>query len=87
MAIAKIEIPSELRKPTVSNPVEAVVSRTLRIKGTHPYSFRSGEWADIDGAVMSKPEGLEERPVFVCRFEDGTVDYIAVSDDINYELG
>ena len=33
------------------------------------------------------PEGLPERPVYVCKYSDGMEDYIAISDAENYELG
>ncbi|GEM_PF-4464522 len=74
-------------QPTVSDHVEPVVSRTLRIRGTHSYSFRSGEWAEIIGTQMRKPVNLPERPVYIVEYEDGFIDYIAISDIEHYELG
>jgi hypothetical protein len=57
-----------------------------RIRGTHRYSFRSGEWAEILNVVVCKPKGLEERAAFECRYEDGKLDYIPVADLGNYEI-
>jgi hypothetical protein len=56
-----------------------------RIRGTNPYSFRCGVWADIKGFNEVTPEGLETRLAFECEYEDGVVDRIAVRDRDNYE--
>lgn len=79
------ENPSEA--PTRSVGVQRIVSRPARIRGTHPYSFRSGEWAEIVGERMFTPHGMSERPVYECRFDDGVIDYIAISDAPHYEIG
>ena len=74
-----------------SGPVPAgqhmAVIRNARIRGTHPCSFRSGEWAEILGARVCKPLWMDERIAFECRYPDGVLDYIAVSDSDNYEIG
>tara|TARA_R110000822_G_scaffold47187_1_gene125402 strand:+ start:329 stop:571 length:243 start_codon:yes stop_codon:yes gene_type:complete len=77
----------QAKTPTVSNPVEAVVSRPLLIRGTSPYSFRNGEWAAIIDTQNRTPEGLPERPVYILKYSDGMEDSIAISDTKNYELG
>lgn len=60
---------------------------SLRIRGTHRYSFRSGEWAALVGYVMVIPDDSNEpRQAFMVRYNDGTVDYIPVSDANNYEI-
>ena len=58
-----------------------------KIRGTHPYSFRSGEWAEILTIQMTVLESGEARAVFKCVYNDGVVDYIAMLDSGNYELG
>jgi len=74
-------------KESVSNPVEQVVSRPLFIRGTSPYSFRSGEWAVIIDTQNRTPDGLPERPVYILKYSDGMEDSIPISDTENYELG
>ena len=57
-----------------------------KIRGTHPYSFRNGEWAQIVAVVVYTPEGNPARPAFRCLYDDGVTDYIAVRDMDNYEI-
>lgn len=57
-----------------------------RIRGTSPYSYRSGEFANITGVVMCTPKGLQERACFVCEYDDGFIDYIPIDDRENYEI-
>jgi hypothetical protein len=56
------------------------------IRGVHPYSFRSGEWASIVGVEVLAPVELKPRVVYCCEYSDGFVDYISVSDSANYEI-
>ena len=46
------------------------------IRATHPYGFRSGEWAEIL-TIAPDPEG---RDCYVVRFSDGFTDYWPVND-------
>lgn len=55
------------------------------IRGTHHYSFRSGEWAKIVGVVVVSNGGTP-RPAFAVEYIDGVQDFIVVSDDRNYEI-
>ncbi len=48
------------------------------VVGTHRYSFRAGTPAEVIGVVMCTPEGLDPRPGFVIRFEDGTEDTVQI---------
>lgn len=57
-----------------------------RIKGTNPYSFRTGEWANIIGVKIFTPEGCVPRACFECVYDDGVVDYVAISDLKNYVI-
>lgn len=58
-----------------------------KIRGTHPYSFRSGEWAKVKGIAMIQPDWVEPRLAFICEYADGVIDYMAVDDfDSNYEI-
>ena len=59
-----------------------------RIRGTHHYSFRSGEWALVVGVVFVTPNPrLEPRPAYIVQYADGRTDHIALYDRENYELG
>lgn len=49
-----------------------------RIRGTHPYVFRSGEWAELVG-TMDDPE--TDRRSYAVKFDDGAVDWWPVSDE------
>lgn len=54
--------------------------KKLFYKGTHQYSFRTGEWAEVIGVVF------KERLCFIVQFRDGVMDYKPVIDTENYEL-
>ncbi len=56
------------------------------IRWVHPFGFRSGQWADITGVSMAKPNDLEPRLCFTVKYEDGVIDSIPISDTLNYEL-
>lgn len=58
-----------------------------KIRGTHHYSYRSGEWAMVMGVVFVQPDPrLETRPAYLVQYEDGKTDHIALYDRENYEL-
>ena len=63
-----------------------VQRRDAKIRGTHPHSFRSGEWADIIGVKVFAPQGLSLRVGYQCLYDDGFIDYIPISDASNYEI-
>jgi hypothetical protein len=48
------------------------------IRATHPYSFRSGSWAEITGLIEWPPGA--ERLCYTVRFPDGTDDFWLVDD-------
>lgn len=54
--------------------------KKLYYKGTHQYSFRTGEWARVIGTIF------KDRLCFVLEYSDGTLDYTPVIDKQNYEL-
>lgn len=54
--------------------------KKLFYKGTHQYSFRTGEWAEVIGVVF------KESLCFIVQFRDGVIDYKPVIDTENYEL-
>ena len=56
------------------------------IRGTHHYSFRSGEWAKIIEVKVCTPKDMIERVAFVCEYGDGAIDYIPIVDSPNYEI-
>lgn len=64
----KSEIPKEPSSP-------------VKIKGTHPYSFREGEEAEVIGVRW-----IKDRVCFMLLYEDGFVDYIPICDEGTYEL-
>lgn len=54
------------------------------IRGTHPYSFRTGEWARITGIeIMNLRSG--PRHVFKAVYDDDAKDTVAICDSANYE--
>lgn len=59
---------------------------TTFIRGTHPYAFRSGEWAVLE-YVDTVLLHSEERQCFRVRFEDGVDDLWPVHNSgYDYEL-
>nr|WP_317199783.1 hypothetical protein [uncultured Psychrobacter sp.] len=56
------------------------------IRGTHPYSFRSGEWAVITDMVIVTSVSGTKRLNYMVMFDDGKVDYWPVCDESNYEI-
>lgn len=58
-----------------------------KIRGTHHYSYRNGEWGLVVGVVFVTPDPkLEPRPAYLVQYLDGKTDYIALYDRENYEL-
>ena len=57
-----------------------------RIRYTHPYGFRKGEWATITGLISLKPRGLGERLCYQVVYDDGVKDHIALADQCNFEV-
>jgi hypothetical protein len=62
------------------------VQQSLYVRGTHPYAFRSGQWAEVIGVGwLPRRHGSdprEPRPVFKVRFVDGKEDYWPVYDQV-----
>lgn len=54
--------------------------KKLYYRGTHEYSFRTGQWALVIGTIF------KERLCFLIEFPDGQLDYTPVIDIANYEL-
>lgn len=54
--------------------------------GVHPYSFRSGEHAEIIGVRMVRTKH-SFRACFMLLYADGMIDYSAIEDEKNYILG
>jgi hypothetical protein len=52
-----------------------------QIRSTHPYSYRSGEWADL--LSWGPASEFNRRMVYFVRFEDGTRDWWAMDDPDN----
>lgn len=57
-----------------------------RIRYTHPYGFRKGEWATITGVTILNPRGLGERLCYQVVYDDGFKDHIALADQCNFEV-
>jgi hypothetical protein len=51
--------------------------RYCYIRATHPYGYRSGQWAKITGVEWSL---AYQRPVYAVTFVDGITDYWPVTD-------
>lgn len=46
------------------------------IRATHPYGFRSGEWATIIGVIW-----MNGQPCYEVQFSDGKVDQWPIHDE------
>lgn len=57
--------------------------KKLYYRGTHKYSFRSGEWGEVLGTIF---ESRICRLCFLVKYPDGVFDYAAIVDTKNYEL-
>ncbi len=57
-----------------------------KIKGIHPYAYRSGEEAVIKAVFMREPEGLKPRLCYEVEYKDGVIDYVPVCDGSNYDI-
>jgi hypothetical protein len=52
------------------------------VRQTHPYGFRSGEWAHVLTTVTSRG-----RPCWLVQFPDGATDFWVIADaDAGYEV-
>lgn len=57
-----------------------------RIRSTHRYGFRTGEWATLRGTAALPVRG-EDRPCYLVEFSDGVTDFWPVSDPADgYEI-
>lgn len=54
--------------------------------GTHEYSFRAGQPAEIVGVVMIPHVSGEVRPCYHVRYADGHEDYSVIKDINNYKI-
>ena len=55
-------------------------TRQAYLVGAHRRSFRQGEAALIIGVKLIQPPNLIERPCYEILFDDGTFDFIPISD-------
>ena len=51
-----------------------------KVRWTHHYGFRHGEWSTVIGTEMYKPSDNLERRVYKVKYDDGLIDYIPVSE-------
>lgn len=51
-----------------------------------PNTFRAGQPAEIIGAAIITPDGLDSRLCYHVRFYDGCTDYVAVSHETSFEI-
>lgn len=54
--------------------------------GTHYTSFRRGEPAEIIGVEFVTPEGLQPRPCYKIRYEDGVEDAVPIADANSFTI-
>ena len=59
--------------------------KPAKIRGTHRYSFRKGEWAKIVGVSLVINDGGTTNLCFNILYDDGFVDYMVIDDANNYE--
>jgi len=66
--------------------VRRILMLGLQIRGTHPYQFRSGEWASVCGIVSVVPsEGTEERLCWHVGFDDGVYDHWPMTEQYEFK--
>ena len=61
-------------------------STNLYYIGTHPYSFRSGEPAEIIAVGLYESGEGKKVPCFHVKFADGIEDWSPISDFGNYKV-
>ena len=66
-------------------PTKGTLTKPAYYTGVHPYSFRSGEYAEIIGIRMFNHR-YGWRPYFMLLYHDGTIDYSPIEDTNNYVL-
>ena len=54
--------------------------------GTHRYSFRAGEPAEILGVMFVTPPENEIRACYHIRFDDGRDDFVPLSETHHFEI-
>lgn len=61
-----------------------IFTQDLYIRATHPYGFRSGQWAKVTGVrylpKQSPPRERPARAVYVVQFVDGFTDLWPIYD-------
>jgi len=60
--------------------------KSLKIRGTHIHSFRSGVFGKLIGVYSVTPIDCEQRMCYAVLYEDGVIDYIPVCDVEQYEI-
>ena len=65
----------------MTQQIPKLESKPVKIKGTHRYSFRVGEEAEVIGLRWAR-----DRVCFMVLYADGFVDYIPMCDDGTYEF-
>ena len=64
-------------------PLDKIVSCAAKIRGVCRSAFRAGELSEIIGVEVVTPIGMEPRPCFKCKYEDGFIDFIPICDVFN----
>lgn len=59
----------------MTDPIPMSIQSCSQIRATHPYSFRSGEWA----ALLTTVPG-PDRECYLVQFPDGVTDFWVVGD-------
>jgi hypothetical protein len=54
--------------------------------GTHRFSFRAGEPAEIIGVRFTTPADLEPQACYFVRFGNGNEDLVPIADARNYQI-
>jgi len=63
--------------------------KQVKIRWTHRYSFRSGEFGSVIGLVFIKSVDYPKRLCYTVLYDDGVIDYIPIipmSDNETYEI-
>lgn len=62
----------------ITTPKTEIARNATHIRGTHPYAFRSGQWARIVSRDTRLSDG---RPTVLVEFSDGVTDVWVLDDE------
>lgn len=74
----------------MSAPPAYAPAGAIRIRATHPYAFRSGQWASLAGVMRVPGFPGGDRECYLVEFPDGATDFwvaTAARQDYEFAMG